>query len=298
MPIKRTALKLARKLVCMDTQEQEDAGPIAIQPRLEPDEAQAVEPGRPHQAFVEGEVRKYWQEIKERGPNLTKQSQEELRAAAMPVLCLALRNRRGSRRHQAVAGMVQNALERDWMVRSICEGSQFISRKLKQEPDWIKRPFSEAHESPSYIDALIQLADDAMWLAKEITLPDHPPPYHPPIYYTIRIEWDYPGEIPREDAVIRGDYVYENRESRSRVIKDGDFYPVTVDSQSYWRYHKMLDGEERAEYTVDFQFGKGPENRELADITLQWVEDRGSGALIRHEESISKFHFSPPPRGK
>ena len=59
----RTALKLARKLVCMNTQEQEEAGPIAIQPRLEPDEDQAVEPGRPYQAFVESKVRKYWHEI-------------------------------------------------------------------------------------------------------------------------------------------------------------------------------------------------------------------------------------------
>ena len=124
----------------------------------------------------------------------------------MPVLCLALRNRRGSRRHEAVAGMVQHALERHWMVRSINEGSRQISRQLKQGPGWIKLPFSEAYESPSYIDALIQLADDAMWLAKEITLPDHPPPYHPPIYYTISIKWGCRFEIVRDDAVICGDY--------------------------------------------------------------------------------------------
>ena len=277
MPLKRTALEREPQ----PPQEQDEAGLIAIRPRLEPDVDQAVESGRPYQAFVESEVRKYWEEIEERGHNLTKPSKEEVRAAAMPVLCLALRNRRGSRRHQAVAGMVQHALERHWMVRSIYKGSRKISTQLEQGPAWIKRPFSEASESPSYIDALIQLADDAMWLAKEITLPDHPPPYHPPIYYTIRIEWGYHFEYPREDAVIRGDYLYENRESRSRAIKDGDIYPCRYGSQGYW----MRD----SEYTLHFKFERG-----LADITLDWIEDRGSGKLILHQESISKFRFSPP----
>ena len=63
MPIKRTAQKLARKLGCLGSQEPEmQAGPIAIQPGLEPDEAQDSEPARPYQAFVENEARKYWEE--------------------------------------------------------------------------------------------------------------------------------------------------------------------------------------------------------------------------------------------
>ena len=42
---------------------------------------------------------------------------------------------------------------------------------------------------------LIQLADDANWLAREIPLPDHPPPKHPPIYYKIDPETNRP--VPR-----------------------------------------------------------------------------------------------------
>ena len=140
MPLKRMALKLARKLVCMDPQEQEEAVLEAIPPELEPDEAQAVEPGRPYQDYVESEARRYWQSLGGIG-SLTKPDQEEIRATAMPILCRALRNRPGSRRHQAVAALVQYALERGW----------------------IKSPFSEACESPSYIDAMIELARDARW---------------------------------------------------------------------------------------------------------------------------------------
>ena len=133
--------------MCLDPQESEEAAPIAIQPRLEPDEAHAVEPGRPYQDYVESEARRYWQSLVGRDRltigkgSLTKPDQEELRTAAIPILCLALRNRPGHRRHQATAAMVQHAFERGW----------------------IKIPFSEAHESPSYVDALIELARDARW---------------------------------------------------------------------------------------------------------------------------------------
>ena len=143
MPLKQMTLKLARKLVCMDPQEQEEAVPEAIPPELEPDEAQSMEPGPPYQDYVESEVRRYWQEIGN-VHNLTKPTREELRRAAMPILCLALRNRPGYRRHQAIAAMVQHAFERDW----------------------IKIPFSEANESPTYVEALVELARDARWSAQ------------------------------------------------------------------------------------------------------------------------------------
>ena len=132
---------MARKLMCRDPQESEEAEPIAIQPRLEPDEAHVVESGRPYQDYVESEARRYWQSLVGRD-SLSKPDQEELRTAAMPILCLALRNRPGHRRHQAAAAMVQHAFERGW----------------------IKIPFSEAHESPSYVEALIELVKDARWI--------------------------------------------------------------------------------------------------------------------------------------
>ena len=137
MPLNR----ILRNLVCCARREQEEAEPDVMRPELLPVEAGPVEPGRPHRAFVEREARRYWQEVVNVG-GLTKPSREDIRAAAMPVLCQALRNRPGSRRHQAVAAVVQHALERGW----------------------IKPPFSEACESPSYIDALIELAKDARWI--------------------------------------------------------------------------------------------------------------------------------------
>ena len=137
MPLNR----ILRNLVCCARREQEEAEPDVMRPELLPVEAGPVEPGRPYRTFVEREARRYWQEVVNVG-GLTKPSREDIRAAAMPVLCQALRNRPGSRRHQAVAAVVQHALERGW----------------------IKPPFSEACESPSYIDALIELAKDARWI--------------------------------------------------------------------------------------------------------------------------------------
>ena len=139
---------------------------------------------------MEREAREYWQSLGGAG-SLTKPTQDEIRAAAVPILCQALRRREGRNEypepvmaHHAVGGMVQYALE----------------------TGRIKPPFSEACESPNYVEALIQLADDANWIAREIPLPDHPAPHHPTIYYTIDPKSNQP--IPRADSYIRGDYVY------------------------------------------------------------------------------------------
>ena len=134
MPLKRIALK-------PDSQPPQEQEEVEVRAELNPVEPQAMKPGRPHQAFVENEARKYWLEETGQFGNLMKPTQQEIRAAAMPTLCRALRNRVGSRRHHAVAGMVQHVMDRGW----------------------IKPPFSEARESPSYIEALIELARDAGW---------------------------------------------------------------------------------------------------------------------------------------
>ena len=86
-----------------------------------------------------------------------------------------------------------------------------------REQRWATRPLSEPYASPTYIDALIQLADDANWLAREIPLPDHPPPKHPPIYYTIDPETGVP--VPRADSLIRGDYVYNKQGTRLTNVR-------------------------------------------------------------------------------
>ncbi len=177
----------------------------AMQRWPEADATRAMEPERPYQAFVESEARKYWQETSQAGA-LVKPAQEQIRAAALPVLCVALRNRAGNRRHQAVADIVQQA----------------------RDKGWIKRPYSRAHASPSYFDALIQLADDANLVAREIPLPDHPPPHHPPIYYTIESYNGRPVPVPRKDAIIRGHYLYKQMSGReNRLIKGGCMYGST-----------------------------------------------------------------------
>ena len=216
--------------------EQEETA--AKRPRLEPVEAPATEPGRPHQDFVESEVRKYWQEIGKKH-KLTKPIQQEIRAAAMPILCQALRNRTGHRRHKAVAEMVQHAMERRW----------------------IKRPFSEAYASPSYVDALIQLADDAHWLAREIPLPYHPPPRHPVIYYTFDLNKNR--LVPREDSLLRGDYVHVPW-TGSRLTKDNYIYPwpeLCLPDES-----DLLARNWEACYTLY----TGAENK--VEIMLHWIE--------------------------
>ena len=203
-------------------QEQEEVEARPIRPRLEPAEAWAVEQElsgslpatarqqRPYQNFVEREARNFWHEIGNTR-NLTKPTQEEIRAAAMPILCRALRNRTGHRRHHAVVGMVQHALE----------------------TGWIKPPFSEACESPNHVEALIQLAHEANWLAREIILPGHPGPKHPPLYYRIDLNSHLP--VPTEDSLIRGNYLYNlygHRVTRAGFIHpwlDPDKYPTKND---------------------------------------------------------------------
>ena len=237
MPLTR---KTARVPEPHSSREREEEEPGAKRPRLEPDEAEPMEPGRPYQAFVESKLRQYLQDNNIH--SLTKPTQQEIRTAAMPVLCAALRRREGRneypdpvRAHHAVGGMIQHALE----------------------TGRIKPPFSEASESPNYVEALIKLADEANWIAREITLPDHPPPHHPPIYYTMDSESSRP--IPRSDSYLRGDYVYTPGFGL-RVTASDRIYPLVMPEYdpiltANLLFNLGLD----ALYTLEF----GPENIEV-----------------------------------
>ena len=109
MPLKLTA----REREPLPPEAQEEIEQRAKQPKLEPAEAKAMEPGRPYQAFVESKLRQYLQDNNIR--SLVKPTQQEIRAAAMPILCRALRYRAGHRIHYAIAGMVQHVLETGWI---------------------------------------------------------------------------------------------------------------------------------------------------------------------------------------
>ena len=167
-----------------------------------------VAPGRPYRDFVEAEARKYWEAMVKVG-TLKKPGQRELRAAAMPVLGKALRRRRGQtpgpgparyRARQAVNVMQNYAIARDWVMPPYTLLSKYA-----------------AHE-----DALLQLADDAGWLYREIPLPEHPDPQHPPIHYTLDPVTRLP--VPTEDSLIRGDYVYDPADG-SRLTQADHIYP-------------------------------------------------------------------------
>ena len=165
-------------------------------PVQEPVAGRAVQPGRPHQDYVESEAERYWQEMVKAG-SLTRPDLQELRAGALPILGLAQRNRLGPKLNPALnrAHMAANAMQ----LHAVKGG-------------WLKHPFALSEASPNYVEALIQLADDAGWLAREIPLPDHPPPKHPPIYYTIDPVTRRP--VPREDSPIRAEYVHTARGTR------------------------------------------------------------------------------------
>ena len=181
---------MLRKLACCAPRQQEEDLEMAplMQPDPEPVAAWPEEPGRPYRDFVEYESRKYWDEMVRVGA-LNKPEQEELRATAMPILCAALRRRTGlspwNRAHQGVNAMQLRYLEKGW----------------------IKHPYTPSEACPDYVEALVQLADDADLIAREIPLPAHPGPQHPPIYYETDPVSKLP--IPRSDALIRANYVHD-----------------------------------------------------------------------------------------
>ena len=255
MPLPR---KSARESEPLPPQDQEDIEVRAKWPKLDAALSGAAEPGRPYQDFVENQARQYWQEIGKEH-NLTKPTQQEIRTAAMPILCRALRNRTGHRRHVAVAVVVQHAYENDL----------------------IGRPISEAYESPSYIDALIRLADDANWLAREIHLPDHPPPRHPAIYYTVDFDYNLP--VLREDSLIRADYVYSPW-TGARITEHNYIYPWR-DPEVYPTIFQLRDKGWDACYALYFEQGK-------ANIMLLWIDSTDFIHRI-HITPLKFMHFSP-----
>ena len=241
MPLK----KIAQKMEPQPPQEQEDVEVGAEQPVLEPSEAQAMEPGWPYQDFVDRAVREFWQELWNTR-NLTKPTQEEIRAAAMPILCQALRNRTGHRRHLAAGGIVQHALE----------------------TGWIKPPFSEACESPNHVEALIQLAHEANWLAEELTLPDHPS-----IYYNRDVKTNK--SVPREVCYIRGEYLSEV--FGSKLSENSRIYP----SES-WRLNIY--------YSIENRRGE-------PTVRIHYQRDEGRGwrnfsGIKRYNESLEDLRLA------
>ncbi len=187
---------IARRREYQPAAEQEQAAPVIQRPLPKADEAEPVEPGRPYQAFVENEARKYWEDmVKQPGrpvkpDRLVKPDQQELRAAAMPILCMGLRKRSGARflpptvkAHMAVNVMHMHAAYRKELTR----------------------PYEGPYPVSDHIEALLQYMEDTRLAPREIPLPWHEEPKHPPIYYYIDPITRRP--TPKEDALICAAYV-------------------------------------------------------------------------------------------
>ena len=188
--------------------EQEQAAPVAQHPRSESDEDEPVETGRPHQAFVEREARKYWEDMVQPG-SLVKPEQQELRAAARPILLRALRNRGDVRflpptvkAHMAVNIMHMHAAD------------------SKVIPGTYYGPYPV----DNYVDALIQYAEDTRLAPREIPLPWHEQPKHPPIYYYIDPITRQP--TPRRDALICAGYLRRPWRGNERVTEASHIHPT------------------------------------------------------------------------
>ena len=187
-------------------QEEEEAEPPARRPLPEPAQDRPAQAERSYRDLVENEARKYWQDMVQAG-GLAKPDREEVRAGALPILGLAQRYRPGPKLNPALnrAHMAVNALQSHLVA---------IGR--------LKHPFTPSEASPNFVEALMQLADDAAWTDREMPLPAHPDPQHPPIYCSLGTLTGRP--IPRKDAVIRGDYLHEAL-SMERLSHDQDIYP-------------------------------------------------------------------------
>ena len=245
--------------------EQEQAAPVALHPGLEADEAGPVEAGRPYQAFVESEARKYWQDMVNTG-SLTKPDQQELRAAAMPILCKALRKRGGVRflppmvkAHMAVNAMHMRAAERGDITRQ----------------------YNGPHPVADHLEAMIQYADDTRLLAREIPLPEHPDPQHPPICYYIDPVSKCP--VPRADAFLRGEYVY--KQDGSRTTEDEHIYPYVTPGEP--NAEEMLVQGRWFCYTLDNRW----ETIQIIIHRVSIIDD----LIVLWETPLKNLHFSPHP---
>ena len=92
MPLKKEALARLAKPAA----DQEEAAARANKSTPEPVEDKPVETGQPYQDFVENRLRQYLRD--NNVCSLVKPTKEKIRAAAMPVLCRAMRKRPGRKR--------------------------------------------------------------------------------------------------------------------------------------------------------------------------------------------------------
>lgn len=213
MPFKKVAQQ--REPQFSRAQEEPEAG--SGQPVLQhPATAHGMEPGRPHQAFVESRLRQYLQD--ENIHILVKPVQDEIRAAALEILGRKLRKKPG-RKLTPYQGMA---------LRAVVDVVEHAAEEC-----WTEKPFlSVPRAGTYYVDALVQLAHDAGWLGREIHIPEHPS-----IYYTRNAVTGRP--VPRRDCFIRGSYLSDV--FGPRLPENNRIYPDT-NPQRGRIYYMLVDG--------------------------------------------------------
>lgn len=259
MPKKITA-QVGRKRQIPD-HEQEELEPALKQPRLEPAERQVGEPGRPYRDFVENEASAYWRE-KGKKKDPAGPAEQDNTGVAVPGPSRGHHSRNEIIKLKAVGAMAQHAAAKGW----------------------IKPPYSNPYQSPSFIDALIQLADDANWLARKIPLPAHPDPQHPTIYYVVDPVTNRP--IPREDSYIRGDYVYSD--DGIKVTSHERIYPLVLPEDGSKVDLSLMNKLKR---DVGFTLEQGPEQVEVRIYWTQWV----IYGMETYNSLLRDLQFSPEP---
>ena len=259
-----------RKLLCCAPvrQEEEEAEAPARRPLPEPAQAGPVQPGRPYRDFVEREAARFRREIEIDG-SLDEPGQQEA-AAALPALPREQRGSPGTapgaaltREHTAVAAMQMHLVE----------------------SGVIKPPYSRLEELPDHVEALIQLADDAGWLAREIPLPDHPAPQHAPVYYTTDPATGRP--VPREDALIRGDYIFTDKGKR---LTEADYIYPWQGAGGRPRVDDFTSRGWDACYSLE-------QTGDRVDIMVHQLYSFGilTAPIGTMSRRIEDFHFSPNP---
>ena len=174
-----------------------------MQPGPEPVAAEPAGTGRPYQDYVESEARKYWEEMVNPG-SLAKPGQEEIRAAghADPV--------RSAAQEVGLVALVYGPSRRRSHATA-CPGRNAGSG----------RPTTRLAECPGYVEALIQLRTTPIgWPGRSRCRATRRRSI-PPIYYTI--DPASKRTVPRSDALISGNYVYETY--GRRLTPDDHIYP-------------------------------------------------------------------------
>ncbi len=274
MPLSTTL----QKLLCCTTGIQEEDEMEAPARRPLPEHAQAgpepvhagpapAQAGRPYRDYVEREAERFRRDIENDG-SLDEPGRQETGAAALP-------GPSWSQRRMSDPGPGP-ALTREQMAVHVAQ--MYLVKK-----GFIKPPYSRLEACPDYAEALVQLADDTGLLAREIPLPDHPAPKHPIIYYAIDTATGQP--VPREDALIRGDYVYTRTGKR---LTEADYiYP--------WRgTGSELTSSDLASRGWDACYSQ-QQAGDKVEIEVHWLIRSFSIPIGTMSSRIEDFHFSPNP---